>query len=238
VSIWKQGQGIEGVEPDRSYSRFQKFLDLGPGRRLIDLAKMLSVSPQAIQQSAKRFNWIERAHAYDLETAIDGQVPAVPPRPKNPGRRLRRSEASEEDARSGPVRQPKAPRGPAVVVTPEVLDQAAATIQGGDHLKSLEQYRRVYEQIGSSMAGEAREILPVIISVRQDMERARVLWRSLLDQGDAGSAAAVSRQVTELIPSYCRLCEAMQKMAEGGRLHWGEAIGVHGLLERAFGRQG
>lgn len=237
MSIWLQGQGVEGFESDQSYDRFQKFLQLGPTRTLVGVAELLSVSHQSVQQSSKRYNWRARARAYDLAHPRKDAGPAVPPVPGKRGQRgVNKPKPKPKQAKEEP-KQPKPPKGPPIVVTPEVLDQAAATVQGGDHLQALQLYRRTYELLGQSMAGEASDVLPLIVAFREDLQEARKLWRRLIDQGDAGAAAAVSTQMRELIPGYCRLCEAMQRMAEGGRLHWGEAIGVHGLLERAFGRQ-
>lgn len=225
AEVWDQGQGCRGLEePPEAYDRFLQFLELGPGRTHTALAKILGISSQAIGRVAARFNWKKRAEAYDRSKGKKGKpkrtAPQTPLPPKAPA-------------------QPRAPRSPspastAQSVIPEVLGRKVTTAQADSHLQALSRYRKAYDAIGSGMADEAQALFPLVQSFRGDLVLAREIWRSLLEQQEIERANVMARMLWDLIPAYYRLCEAMHGMASGGRTHWGDAIGVHKILEDAF----
>jgi len=52
-------------ETDKAFRAFNIFLELGPDRRLSDVAARLSVSKQNLQRWNGKYKWVERAAAYD-----------------------------------------------------------------------------------------------------------------------------------------------------------------------------
>jgi hypothetical protein len=222
---WDQGQGVKGAtESPEAYGRFTQFLELGPERTLTALARILGISHQAISQTAARFNWKARAQAYDRSKGRKGKpkrtAPPTPPPPK-------------------PPQSPRAPQSPspastAKAITPEVLGAEAIAAEADNHLAVLSRYQKAYDAIGAGMAEEAQALLPLVQDFRTDLELARKVWRELLEQQEIERANVMARMLWDLIPAYYRICEAMHGLANGGRTHWGDAIGVHRILEEAF----
>lgn len=222
AEIWDQGEGCKtGNESAESYDRFLQFLELGPDRTLKDLAKIVGVSAQALGQTAKRFNWHKRAAAWDRSKGRKGpprrRTPETPPTPPPP---------------KPPQSPPPASTGRSI--TPEVMGSQAIAAQADTHLHALSRYRTAYDALGSGMAEEAQALLPLVQAFRSDLELAREVWRGLLEQQEIERANTMARMLWDLIPAYYRICEAMHGLANGGRTHWGDAIGVHRILEEAF----
>lgn len=222
AEIWDQGEGFKsGNESPESYDRFLQFLELGPERTLKDLAKIVGVTAQGLGQTAKRFNWHKRAAAWDRSKGRKGQprrrtpeTPPPPPPPRSP--------------------QPPPPARTSQSVTPEVMGVEAIAAQADTHLQALGRYRTTFDALGSGMAEEAQALLPLVRAFRSDLELARQVWRELLEQQEIERANTMARMLWDLIPAYYRICEAMHGLANGGRTHWGDAIGVHRILEEAF----
>lgn len=219
AAIWDQGQGSKGAnEGLEAYDRFMQYLELGPDRTLTALARILGVSHQAIGQVAARYNWKRRAEAYDRSMGKKGKpmrtAPDIPPPPRTP--------------------QSPSPANTAKAVTPEVLGVQSTTALADSHLQVLSRYRKAYEALGSGMAEEAQALFPLVHAFRDDLKLARQIWRQLLEQQEIERANLMAKMLWDLIPAYYRLCEAMHGLANGGRTHWGDAIGVHRILEEAF----
>ena len=222
---WDQGQGVKGsTETPEAYDRFMQFLELGPDRTLSALARILGISHQAISQTAARFNWKARAQAYDRSKGRKGKpkrtAPPTPPPPR-------------------PPQSPRAPQSPSPastvkVITPEVLGAEITEDTAERHLAVLKRYHGAYSALGAGMAVEAQALLPLVQAFRTDLELARQIWRELLEQQETERANVMARMLWDLIPAYYRICEAMHGLANGGRTHWGDAIGVHRILEEAF----
>jgi hypothetical protein len=219
AAAWDQGQGYKGgAETAEAYDRFVQYLEMGANRSVKALAKILGVSQQAVQQTATRFNWKARALAYDRVKGRKGpprrQAPETPPAPRAP--------------------KPTPVASTARAITPEVLGAESIAAEADSHLAVLSRYQKAYDAIGSGMAEEAQELLPLVRAFRTDLELARQVWRELLEQQEIERANVMARMLWDLIPAYYRICEAMHGLANGGRTHWGDAIGVHRILEEAF----
>ncbi|MEB3361372.1 MAG: hypothetical protein VKI42_04510 [Synechococcaceae cyanobacterium] len=230
ASIWEQGQGSKDAkESAQAYFRFVQYLHLGSQRSVSAVAKLLGVTPQAIWQIAKRFNWEKRALAFDkARRKGKAELPAFEP-PSAP---------DPEPPRLGGLPGAGASKRHRVVV-PEVLPQhdPEAVSLTGDHLAVLRRYQALYEELGRLMAEEARDCFPLVRAFRQDIDAARNAWRQLIDQNEVQLSQVLCLQLQQLIPLYCRLSEAMHGHANGGRQHWGDAIGVHGILQEAYAAQ-
>lgn len=218
------GQGCSGVqETPEAYSRFVRFLHLGSQRSHRALAQILGISQQAISKAAKRFNWEKRAAAFDLARRRGkAELPLLqPPDPVPPADPPRRS-------------PPTARRPPSI--TPEVLPQhdPEAMALAGDHVAALRKYHAHYERLGFLMAEEAEQCFPLVRAFREDITAAREAWRKLVDQGEVQLAQVLCLQLQQLCPLYFRLSEAMHNHANGGRTHWGDAIGVQRILAEVF----
>ena len=71
---WERGEGHDG-RPERpeTYARFRAWLELGPSRNLATYAAVLGVSKQSLSETAARFNWRQRAAAWDSAEAAAGR---------------------------------------------------------------------------------------------------------------------------------------------------------------------
>lgn len=224
AAIWEMNQGCKGAqETPEAYFRFVRFLHLGSERNGSMLARLLGVTPQAVAKMAKRFNWAERAAAFDrarsrgrAELPPLDAPPSVPP--PDPPRRS-----------SPPARRPPS-------ITPEVLPQhdPEAMALAGDHVAALRKYHAHYERLGFLMAEEAEKCFPLVRAFREDIIAAREAWRKLVDQGEVQLAQVLCLQLQQLVPLYFRLSEAMHNHANGGRTHWGDAIGVQRILQEVL----
>jgi hypothetical protein len=217
-------QGCKGAtESPEAYFRFVRFLHLGSERTASMLARLLDVTPQAVARMAKKFNWAERAAAFDrARRRGKAELPLLqPPDPVPPADPPRRS-------------PPTARRPPSI--TPEVLPQhdPEAMALAGDHVAALRKYHAHYERLGWLMAEEAEQCFPLVRAFREDLDAARQAWRKLVDQGEVQLAQVLCLQLQQLVPLYCRLSEAMHNHANGGRTHWGDAIGVQRILQEVL----
>jgi len=231
VAVWDQGQGIKGgSESPESYDRFVQFLELGSDRTLTALAKVLGVSYQALQQTAKRFSWRERAAAWDRSRT--GTRKTTPPKGKGP--------TKAPPAPAAPPPPPPPPPSPppastAQPIDPEVLGLELGGEVVGTHLQAMARYQRVYDAIGYGMAMQAYSLFPVVQSLQNELAQSIELRKRLREQTALQEAALVGTTIRDLIPQYAKLCDALHTLANGGRTHWGDAIGVHRILEEAFG---
>ena len=219
---WERGQGHDG-RPERpeTYARFRAWLELGPSRNLAAYAAFLGVSKQALSETAARFNWRQRAAAWDAAEAAAGRCPPPPPpRPKE-------------------ARRPSTPPKPAPPPSPDPTAMGAAAAGAGSsasdpHLLALSQYRLVMEQLGRGMAEEAEGALGLVMLLREDLAVEIERRRRLATTGDHAATAEASQSAAQIVVMVARLVAVVSSLAAAGRQHWGDAIGVHRILEEAF----
>lgn len=67
--VWDQNQGFKSgkYESNTAYKRFREFLELGPSRSVTAMAAAHDVTVQAMYQTSSKYNWKERAIAWDKE---------------------------------------------------------------------------------------------------------------------------------------------------------------------------
>ena len=106
--------------------------------------------------------------------------------------------------------------------------------QAETHLQALSRYRQVYDALGYGMAMQAYSLFPLVQSLQSELSESIALRARLRAQMQIPEATMVAAAIKDLIPQYAKLCEAMHGLANGGRTHWGDAIGVHRILEEAF----
>jgi len=115
---------------------------------------------------------------------------------------------------------------------------AAATGAGSStsdaHLQALSHYRLVMEQLGRGMAEEAEGALGLVSLLREDLAVEIERRRRLATTGDPAAAAEASQGAATVVVMISRLVAVVSSLAAAGRQHWGDAIGVHKLLEEAF----
>ncbi len=217
---WERGQGHDG-RPERpeTHARFRAWLELGPSRNLAAFAAALGVTKQSLSETAARFNWRQRAAAWDAAEAAAGRCPPPPPpRPKE-------------------ARRPSTPPKPAPPPSPEpaTFGAAAAGSSASDaHLLALSEYRRVMEQLGRGMAAEAEGALGLVMLLREDLAVEIERRRRLATTGDHAAAAEATQSAAQIVVMVARLVAVVSSLAAAGRQHWGDAIGVHRILEEAF----
>ena len=212
---WERGQGHDG-RPERpdTYARFRAWLELGPTRNLATYAAVLGVSKQSLYETASRFNWRQRAAAWDAaETAAGRCPPPPPPRPKEASR---------------PSKPPKPPSpGPAAM---GATAAAAGSSASDAHRQALSEYRLVMEALGRGMAAEAEAALGLVAMVREMLVQEIEQRRRLAEAGDHAAAAEVSRGAAQIAAMIARLVAVVASLASGGRQHWGDAIGLEMVL--------
>ena len=224
MPIWDQNQGAHGgSESAEAYDRFVQYLEMGAGRSLTALAKVLGVSRQTINQAAARYDWRARASAWDQSRGVTKRAPAqngpskAPPAPAAP-----------------PPPPPPPPASTAQAVDPEVLGLGLSNDLAETHLQALSRYRQVYDAIGYGMAMQAYSLFPLVQSLQSELGASIELRGRLRAQMQIPEATMMAATIKDLIPQYAKLCEAMHSLANGGRTHWGDAIGVHRILEEAY----
>jgi ribulose-5-phosphate 4-epimerase/fuculose-1-phosphate aldolase len=119
-------------------------------------------------------------------------------------------------------------------VDPEVLGLGLSGEQAETHLQALSRYRQVFDALGYGMAMQAYSLFPLVQSLQGELSESIALRARLRQQMQIPEATMVATTIKELVPQYAKLCEAMHGLANGGRTHWGDAIGVHRILEEAF----
>jgi len=215
---WERGQGHDG-RPERpaTYARFRAWLELGPNRNLATYAAVLGVSKQSLHETAARFNWRQRAAAWDAAEAAAGRCrPPPPPRPKE-------------------ARRPSSPPKPAPPPSPDPAAMGAAAAAAGSsasdaHLLALSEYRRVMEQLGRGMAEEAEGALGLVTLLREDLAVEIERRRRLATTGDHAAAAEASQGAAQIVMMVARLVAVVTSLAAAGRQHWGDAVGLEVAL--------
>jgi len=215
---WERGQGHDG-RPERpeTHARFRAWLELGPNRNLATYAAVLGVSKQSLHETASRFNWRQRAAAWDAAEAVAGRCPPPPPpRPKEASR-------------------PSTPPMPAPPPSPDPTAMGAAAAAAGSspsdaHRQALSQYRLVMEALGRGMAEEAEGALSLVTLLREDLAAEIERRRRLATTGDHAAAAESSQGAAQIVVMIARLVAVVASLANGGRQHWGDAIGLEMVL--------
>jgi len=90
------------------------------------------------------------------------------------------------------------------------------------------------EQLGRGMAHEADAALRLVALLRDDLAEEIERRRRLATTGDHPAAAEVSQGAAQIVVMIARLVAVVTTLSAAGRQHWGDAIGVHRILEEAF----
>ena len=219
---WERGQGHDG-RPERpeTHARFRAWLELGPSRNLASYAAALGVSKQSLSETAARFNWRQRAAAWDAVEADAGRSPPPPPpRPKEARR---------------PTTPPKPPSPPSPDPTAMGAAAAASGSSASDaHLQALSEYRLVMEALGRGMAEEAEGALGLVSLLREDLAVEIKRRRCLATNGDHAAAAEVSQGAAQIVMMIARLVAVVSSLAAAGRQHWGDAIGLGKVIDETL----
>ena len=111
---------------------------------------------------------------------------------------------------------------------------AAGSSPSDPHLLALSEYRRVMEQLGRGMAEEAEGALGLVKLLREDLAVEIERRRRLATTSDHAAAAEASQSAAQIVVMISRLVAVVTTMGAAGRLMWGDAVGVHRILEEAF----
>lgn len=228
-NAWDQNHGYKSgsYERDSAYKRFREFLELGPGRKVGAIAAAHGVTVQAMHQIAARYNWKERAIAWDKEQK----------RLEREGKRM-----AKQKPPPAPISPPAPPPNPdggvsGSAVEVEVVSGGIQPAEDSDgYAKGLDEFRKVYGRLGYKMALESYELFPTVKQLREDIDRMMKLRMESTRQNDTATAMALSDIINKQIPQYARLCDSMASMADAGRKHWGDTLGINQILEEAYGK--
>jgi hypothetical protein len=90
------------------------------------------------------------------------------------------------------------------------------------------------EQLGRGMAAEAEGALGLVMLLREVLAVEIERRRRLATTGDHAAAAEASQGAAQIVVMISRLVAVVTTMSAAGRQLWGDAIGVHKILEEAF----
>lgn len=216
---WEKNQGYEGTpETSKAYDQFLAFLELGPNRTASELATRLGITRQATAQTAKKYNWRERARAYDLWRKVndhfyDNDSPPPPP-----------PEAEPFDP--GPEPEP---------IEPEVIELRITQKDKRDQINEMIEYRDAFRARGKQMLEDADSMRQLAKVAHADLS---FLWgkrMQALQREDWATAILFCGQIKEIVPCYSRLREEVRCYVKDARVHWGDSAALHELISEAFG---
>ena len=232
---WDKNQGYNGPpESYESYERFKSFLRLGPQRSIPELANRIGISRQAMGKTARKYNWMKRAEAWDAKNNTED------------------NESEEEKIRQSTTALPPPPEPPLktsqelIPEKPEIVNEIVSTIQTevvSDVLQTQEamtqfnkwnEYQERFCILGREMLDDADQIRGLALLCHADL---KFLWQTrlkALKDGNLGEAALMCTQIKDLTPQYWKLRELVRGHRQDARLHWGDAIGVKAILEAAY----
>ena len=240
--IWRQNNGHSGRESLASYGLFVAYLELGVARSQSAVASRFGFTPQNISDKARRYNWQERAEAYDKWLAA-GQ-PAYPNaliKPPEPEETKQRPESGSEQpqgiksprsAKPSPLIPPRKVYHDEASLEPEVV--GASMTSAERQTGQLVEYRQVMHAVGRSMGLRAVAIDGMVGTMQSNIERSMQSHQAALAAQDWAVASAQMQTVTTMILSFTKLCDAMRTQAEAARACWGDALGVNQMLKQMY----
>ncbi len=241
--IWKQNAGHSARETDAAYRLFVEFLLLGPDRKLRPFAVQRGLVPPNVYDRAKRYNWFERAAAYDTWTAAGRPPESLPPeelptKPEEKEEQVKRLSVTQEVIKQAAKKV--APFAPSEVLQqdtalePEVLGAAVEKAAHDQNTKALLEYRQVMHAIGRSMGLRAVAIDALVGTMQGNIERSMESHQVALATQEWAVASAQMQTVTTMVVSFTKLCDAMRTQAEAARACWGDALGVNQMLKQMY----
>lgn len=217
-------------EPIKAFEKFQAFLELGPLRNNVDLARRLGVSSQGLNKLARQYGWRARAKAHDVAHGLieEAPPPGPPPPPKPP--------------RKPP---PPPPVDPSQPIEPEVVGAILASDQAEEQISGFIEYRKAFEPVGRKQLVQALDAADGVDVAHGVIMTILPLWLKALehtgseDPDIARMAMArcdfYSKQSQAAGRLYTGYADAEVKLAGGdARTIWGDVTGVLVLLQEAF----
>jgi hypothetical protein len=220
---WDKNQGYEGFpESNDAYERFRAYLKLGSRRTIPELAKRLGITRQALGQVSRRYNWVERAAAYDQRypPIIEGE-----PKPK----------IKEEDYSALPPPPPPPSSLPKLVIDTEIVLKPEAAEADKDKVNEVIQYRDSFRVIGKEMLDDANHMRQLAKIAHVDLT---ILWKrriEALQNNEYALATLLCAQIRDITPNYWRLRESVRTYRQDASTHWGNATGISELLKKVYG---
>ena len=237
--IWKQNSGHTGRESSVAYDLFVKFLEMGPERGVNPFALQQKIAAAAVYDRARRFNWIERANAYD-EWLAAGRPPEVLPQGQEKKPKSRPTPTAEQAIRQAQTRKATVTTAPPEIyqqdsaLEPEVIG-AAMEKAGSDRLTGeLLEYRQVMHVVGKAMGLRAVAIDGIVGIMQGNIERTLKGHERAMQAQDYVAASAQMQSVNAMVLSFTKLCDTMSKQAEAARACWGDALGVNQMLKQMY----
>jgi hypothetical protein len=222
VGIWERGQGHDGpTERPRAYARFRAWLELGHERNLASFAAAQGISRQALYETARRYNWRERALAWDRAEAAAGRCPP-PPLPK-----------AREPIRS--QNPPEAPTSTPPDAPPDPLGSMGREAARDHRLQEVDDYIQAMRKIGRSFVRESEQSLE-LLHLMQDTFRLEIeRYRQLMQENKYQAAADISKAANSTAFMIVRFSSTATSLAAAGRQHWGDAAGLLQVLRKVYG---
>jgi hypothetical protein len=241
--IWKQNAGHSARETDAAYRLFVEFLLLGPDRKLRPFAVQRGLVPPNVYDRAKRYNWFERAAAYDTWTAAGRPPESLPPeelptKPEEKDEQAKRLAVTQEAIKQAAKKV--APFAPSEVLQQdtaleaEVLGAAVERASNDQNVGALLEYRQVMHAVGRSMGLRAVAIDGMVGTMQSNIERSMKSHQAALAAQEWAMASAQMQTVTTMVLSFTKLCDAMRTQAEAARACWGDALGVNQMLKQMY----
>jgi hypothetical protein len=200
------------------YEKFLAFLQLGPFRSLSELARQKNVTAEGLRYLSNKFDWNNRAAAWDASGGVPSK--ALPPPPK-------------------PQKVQKPPPPPQSldlnrVIEPEVVE-TIRTNPVPDHKDQMIAYRDAFKDKGTAMLALSDKAQQLAEMAHADLEKSWELRQKALDAGDIAAANLYCKGILDMTPCFWRYCEAVRGLANDASTHWGNATGISELLKRVYG---
>jgi hypothetical protein len=213
-NFWDRNCGIAFGRNESAiqYDRFQAYLNLPHPRRLTTLAARLGISEPVMSVTARKYNWKQRAQAYDQRSEDyvgppNRHNPLVVERPK-----VLDAEPYVKPPRGSSLRQQEKYRDAMLSLGRQQLEACLHLTEG---FKRLSVYT-------------VRLVDRVVAFGDQDLTQLPLGEMAQYAKTDA----ILSNQLTVAAQTLQRLSAAATQMGTLGRENWGQAVGVAAMLER------
>jgi hypothetical protein len=244
TNLWDKNQGFEGPpESHEAHERFRVFLKLGSRRTVAELARRIGVTKQAIGQVARRYNWKERAEAWDAYQALttkpeeieDIDLDALKKSDPNPSLKAKKEDYTALPPPPFPPAFAPLEKENKPVLRAEIVEELSKTDDGIDQLNESIEYRAEFRAIGKEMLSDAIDIRQMAKVAHIDLS---IIWREhvgAIQQKDFKKAAFYAAQIKDLTPQYWRLRELVRGYRQDASVHWGNSAALHELIQKAYG---
>lgn len=224
--LWDKNKGHQRNEREKTYKLFKVYLRLGVHRNLRRVEEITGESYHNLYGMARRFNWKERAEAFDrfkeegndvseYETEVITEEQKAKPIELKPVRVLRSS---------APTRQ----------VNEQIIRERLTDLGGLVHEEKMKEFAMVYEERGRKIFEKGKHILEMIDYCANRIKENNEKQARYLEMQEIESYLNTCKVGEILVNQYFKLWKSFEVADGRARADWGDAIGVGQLLEAMY----